>query len=92
MHWGTPLPITSDRGFKEWGQIFGDNVIAAALLDRLLHRATVLEIAGNSNRLREDADLLPESLNQGGKLEELPVKRKPGRPKKQTVDLENISS
>ena len=31
--------LTSNRGFREWGQVFGDNVIAAALLDRLLHHA-----------------------------------------------------
>ncbi len=84
--------FTSNRGFKEWGEIFGDNVIAAALLDRLLHRATVLEIAGNSYRLREQADLLPESLKRGGQVDEPEVKRKPGRPRKQPVDLENISS
>lgn len=82
--------FTSNRGFKEWGEIFGDNVIAAALLDRLLHRATVLEIAGNSYRLREHADLLPESLKRGGKTEESLAKRKPGRPRKQQVDLENV--
>lgn len=42
----------SNRGFKEWGEVFGDNVIAAALLDRLLHHAVVIEIEGNSYRLR----------------------------------------
>jgi len=84
--------LTSNRGFKEWGQIFGDNVIAAALLDRLLHRATVMEIAGNSYRLREHADLIPESLKQGGKVDEPTVKRKPGRPRKRPIDLENTST
>lgn len=74
--------FTSNRGFKEWGEIFGDNVIAAALLDRLLHRATVLEIAGNSYRLREHADLVPESLKRGGVEAPVPVKRGPGRPRK----------
>jgi len=84
--------LTSNRGFKEWGEIFGDNVIAAALLDRLLHRATVLEIAGNSYRLREHADLIPESLKQGGKAKEEPVKRKPGRPRKNPLDTEPRSA
>jgi DNA replication protein DnaC len=77
--------FTSNRGFKEWGEIFGDNVIAAALLDRLLHRATVLEIAGNSYRLREHADLVPDSLKQGGNTQEKTAKRKPGRPRKDPV-------
>jgi len=80
--------LTSNRGFKEWGEIFGDNVIAAALLDRLLHRATVLEIAGNSYRLREHADLIPESLKRGGRTTEEPAKRKPGRPRKNPVATE----
>ena len=31
--------LTSNRGFKEWGELFGDPVVAAALLDRLLHHA-----------------------------------------------------
>jgi len=80
--------LTSNRGFKEWGEIFGDNVIAAALLDRLLHRANVIEIAGNSYRLREHADLIPESLKRGGVAEEKSIKRRPGRPKKVSVPTE----
>lgn len=54
--------LTSNRGFSEWGEVFGDAVVAAALLDRLLHHAIVIEIAGNSYRLREHAKLVPESL------------------------------
>jgi len=84
--------LTSNRGFKEWGEIFGDNVIAAALLDRLLHKANVMEIAGNSYRLREHADLIPESLKRGGASEENPTKRKPGRPKKVAVSTESTGS
>ena len=80
--------LTSNRGFKEWGEIFGDNVIAAALLDRLLHRANVVEIAGNSYRLREHADLIPESLKRGGVSEEKTIKRKAGRPRKNPVPVE----
>jgi len=83
--------LTSNRGFKEWGEIFGDNVIAAALLDRLLHSATVLEIAGNSYRLREHADLIPESLKMGGKTNAEQVKRKPGRPRKQALPTDALA-
>jgi DNA replication protein DnaC len=32
--------LTSNRGFAEWGEVFGDPVVATALLDRLLHQAT----------------------------------------------------
>jgi DNA replication protein DnaC len=54
--------LTSNRGFAEWGEIFGDSVVAAALLDRLLHHAVVVQIEGSSYRLREHADLVPEHL------------------------------
>ena len=52
--------LTSNRGFAEWGEVFGDPVVATALLDRLLHHAVVIQIEGSSYRLREHADLLPE--------------------------------
>jgi DNA replication protein DnaC len=54
--------LTSNRGFAEWGEIFGDSVVATALLDRLLHHAVVIQIEGSSYRLREHADLLPENV------------------------------
>ena len=48
--------LTSNRGFAEWGQVFGDPVIATALLDRLLHHAVVVHIEGSSYRMRQHAD------------------------------------
>jgi DNA replication protein DnaC len=54
--------LTSNRGFAEWGEIFGDPVVATALLDRLLHHAVVIQIEGSSYRLRQHADLMPEHL------------------------------
>jgi DNA replication protein DnaC len=50
--------LTSTRGFAEWGEVFGDPVVATALLDRLLHHAIVVQIEGASYRLRAHADLL----------------------------------
>ena len=44
--------LTSNKGFEEWGQIFGDEVMAAALIDRLLHHCHIVSIRGNSYRLR----------------------------------------
>lgn len=44
--------ITTNRGVAEWGDIFGDSIIAAAMLDRLLHRSRVIPISGDSYRLR----------------------------------------
>ena len=45
--------ITSNKSYGDWGSIFGDNVIAAAILDRLLHHSITLNIRGPSYRLRE---------------------------------------
>jgi DNA replication protein DnaC len=46
--------VTSNKGFSEWGEIFaGDPVIASAILDRLLHHSHVLNIRGESYRLKE---------------------------------------
>lgn len=45
--------VTSNRGVGEWGAVFGDAVVAAAILDRLLHHSTVVGIRGDSYRLRE---------------------------------------
>jgi DNA replication protein DnaC len=54
--------LTSNRGFAEWGEVFGDPVVATALLDRLLHHAVVIQIEGSSYRLRQHADLMPENV------------------------------
>ena len=54
--------LTSNRGFAEWGEVFGDPVVATALLDRLLHHAVVIQIEGASYRLRGHADLIPEHV------------------------------
>jgi DNA replication protein DnaC len=45
--------ITSNRSIGEWGTVFGDAVVATAILDRLLHHNHVLTIRGDSYRLRE---------------------------------------
>ncbi len=49
----TSIVITSNRGVGAWGEILGDNTVAAALLDRLLHRSVVLTLDGDSYRLRQ---------------------------------------
>jgi DNA replication protein DnaC len=45
--------VTTNRGLPDWGEIFGDTVVAAAILDRLMHNAVVFNIKGPSWRLRE---------------------------------------
>ena len=57
--------LTSNRGFGQWGEIFGDTLIATAILDRLLHHSTVINIKGESYRLKEKrrAGLIRKQLN-----------------------------
>jgi DNA replication protein DnaC len=45
--------VTSNQGLGAWGEVFGDSVIAAAILDRLLHHSITINIKGESYRLRE---------------------------------------
>ena len=47
------LIVTSNKSFLDWGDIFNDHVLATAILDRLLHHATTLNIKGESYRLKE---------------------------------------
>ncbi len=49
--------LTSNKGFEEWGHIFGDEVMAAALIDRLLHHCHIVNIRGNSYRMRHHTEL-----------------------------------
>jgi hypothetical protein len=49
--------LTSNKSFEEWGEIFGDEVMAAALIDRLLHHCHIINIRGNSFRMRHHSEL-----------------------------------
>jgi DNA replication protein DnaC len=48
-----PMILTSNQSFGSWGDVFGDRVIASAILDRVLHHAITVNIKGDSYRLRE---------------------------------------
>lgn len=48
-----PVILTSNQSFANWGEIFGDRVIATAILDRLLHHGITVSIRGDSYRLKE---------------------------------------
>ncbi len=50
------LIITSNKPFGSWAEIFGDEVVAAAMIDRLVHHAEILSMKGDSYRLK-DRDL-----------------------------------
>jgi DNA replication protein DnaC len=46
------LIVTSNKPFGRWGEVFGDDVVAAAMIDRLVHHAEVIALKGNSYRLK----------------------------------------
>ena len=48
--------VTSNKPFSRWGEIFGDDIVAAAMIDRLVHHAEILNLKGDSYRLK-DKDL-----------------------------------
>jgi DNA replication protein DnaC len=82
--------LTSNRGFAEWGEVFGDPVVATALLDRLLHHAIVIQIEGSSYRLRQHADLVPEHIRSKALIQPPPVApppRRRGRPPRMEVSI-----
>ena len=54
--------VTSNKPFSAWGEIFGDEVVAAAMIDRLVHHAEILALKGDSYRLR-DKDLGPSPVS-----------------------------
>ena len=65
--------------------LIGDTVVATALLDRLLHHAVVIQIEGSSYRLREHADLLPDTARFKPNAPANPIRRplkRCGRPPK----------
>ena len=49
----TSIVLTTNRGVASWGEVLGDTTVAAAMLDRLLHRSVVLNLDGESYRLRD---------------------------------------
>jgi DNA replication protein DnaC len=70
--------LTSNKSFTEWGAMVGDEVLASAILDRLLHHADVISIAGQSYRMKERAAFfLPAVLSEP--TTRTPERRKRGR-------------
>jgi DNA replication protein DnaC len=62
--------LTSNKSYGEWGSIFGDTIIATAILDRLLHHSTTINIRGESYRLKErrKAGLVPGRGQDGASV------------------------
>jgi FMN phosphatase YigB (HAD superfamily) len=56
--------VTSNLPFGRWGEVFGDEVVAAAMIDRLVHHAEVLTLAGDSFRTRARRELLAKNRDK----------------------------
>ena len=52
-HERASLIVTSTKPFSSWGEIFGDDATAAAMIDRLVHHAEILSLKGDSYRLKD---------------------------------------
>ena len=76
--------LTSDRGFAELGEVFGDPDVATALLDHLLHHAVVTQIEDASYRLSQHAGIVPEHVRSKAPIVPPPApKQRAVRPEKQ---------
>ncbi|MGU3432622.1 IS21-like element helper ATPase IstB [Actinomycetes bacterium M1A6_2h] len=59
------LILTSNLPFARWGDVFGDQVVAAAMIDRIVHHADVLTLKGSSYRLKDtEVDTLPSAKTE----------------------------
>lgn len=76
--------LTSNKGFEDWGGVLGDEVMAAALIDRLLHHCHIVNIRGNSYRMRQHADL-SKALLIHTEDEAKPSPKKRRRTRKETL-------
>ena len=65
--------VTSNKRVSEWAELFGDEILAVAILDRLLHDAEILTINGPSWRLRGRGDLLADNAKTDKKRENSPT-------------------
>jgi DNA replication protein DnaC len=70
--------LTSNKSFEEWGEIFGDEVMASALIDRLVHHCHIVNIRGNSYRMKNHA-ALSAALRQDAPTHRSPSARRAGR-------------
>ena len=59
--------VTSNRGFEAWGEILGDQMVAAALIDRLVHHAQIVTLKGKSYRLKDRGEA-PKPADQAAGL------------------------
>lgn len=70
------LIVTTNRNFEDWGTLFGDKVMASAIIDRIVHHAVIVKVTGSSYRVKNLLEVQEIFRNE----EKQPAKR--GRPRK----------
>ena len=71
--------LTSNKSFEEWGEIFGDEVMASALIDRLVHHCHIVNIRGNSYRMKHHAALSAALRHESAERDRPTPARRPAR-------------
>lgn len=71
--------LTSNKSFEEWGEIFGDEVMASALIDRLVHHCHIVNIRGNSYRMKNHTALSAALRHEPAERDRAPGSRRPAR-------------
>ena len=57
--------VTSNKNFARWGEVFGDDTVAAAMIDRLVHHAEIIALKGDSYRLKNrELGRVPAATNE----------------------------
>ena len=69
-----PTIITTNVSLSKWGELFGDPVVANAILDRLLHHSKVIKIVGKSYRTKDVDDFIPKKAANENGMRSIPTK------------------
>ncbi|RYZ01065.1 MAG: transposase, partial [Myxococcales bacterium] len=64
---GKPIVLSTNKAFSEWGEVFPHAACVVTLVDRLVHRAEVIDIDADSYRLKEAKELTAAPSNRRGK-------------------------
>ena len=54
--------VSSNKPFSRWGEVFGDDTVAAAMIDRLVHHAEIINLKGDSYRLKDRGGKIPSAI------------------------------
>lgn len=82
--------LTSNKGFEQWGEVLGDDVMAAALIDRVLHHCHLVNIRGNSYRMHEHTEL-HRALLQSEVEDSAEVVRRPRKSRRRVTEARSSS-